>query len=104
VTFPYECTGWQRLDHFVKDPPPKPNPADRPNGVAAFFSDCNDLNQARFHLMKALMQHVQIDSFGKCFHNKDDGSNRQDGNYREAKRETLKGYRMYALVFTESLQ
>ena len=49
------------------------------HGIAMFVSDCKaNFSQWRYNYLKELMEHIKIDSYGKCLHNTAMNSTRQD--------------------------
>eukprot|EP00761_Pharyngomonas_kirbyi_P010613 gb/GECH01010633.1/.p1 GENE.gb/GECH01010633.1/~~gb/GECH01010633.1/.p1 ORF type:complete len:145 (+),score=11.74 gb/GECH01010633.1/:1-435(+) len=70
--------------------------ADAP--IALFQSNCN--SQERNALIKALMNHFKIDSYGKCFHNKDEPETPKPGPERKMK---LSSQHKFTIAFENTI-
>lgn len=67
-----------------------PNVAEKTKGVAAFISNCAE---PRLSLLRALMKHMRVDSFGACERNMPPlGSGRDDSNWEQRKHAIVVGF------------
>ena len=76
------------------------------HGIAMFVSDCKyNFSQWRYNYLKELMEHIEIDSYGKCLHNTAMSSTRQDTetiNHYDMKVNMLKKKRYKFLIAFEN--
>jgi hypothetical protein len=83
-----------RYPEIYKGRPPA-DPTNRTKGVALFTSDCSF--KWRYDYFKELMEYIHIDSYGKCFHNVEQGINEMSRFAKtrfEIVTEILQPYRM----------
>ena len=75
------------------------------HGIAMFVSDCFKFTEWRYNYLKELMEHIKIDSYGKCLHNTAMDSTRQDTetiNHYDLKVDILKKKRYKFLIAFEN--
>jgi len=88
VPIPYICGYLDNLIEVAK----KPSPTTKTKGVALFLTKCNK-NKARLDFVRELMKHIQVDSYGKCFHNTDFPISRQAKDWQGIKHNISSQYR-----------
>ena len=92
VPIPYaEC--------FVKNFPPLPL-EEKTGFVAAFVSNCGASN-GRTNFIRKMMEHIHIDSFGHCLHNKKEPPEWSKGN-RDRTKENIISHYKFTLAFENS--
>ena len=93
VPMPYICGYLDELIEVAK----KPAPTTKTKGVALFLSKC-DKDKGRLNFIEELMKYIQIDSYGKCFHNTDMPISRQEEDWQGIKQNISRQYRFLISV------
>ena len=88
VPLPYVCGYLDKLIEAAK----KPAPTTKTKGVALFLSKCNK-NKGRLEFVEELMKHIQVDSYGKCFHNTNMPVSRKEEDWQGIKQNISSQYR-----------
>ena len=93
VPLPYICGYLDKLIEVAK----KPTPTTKTKGVALFLSKCNK-DKGRLDFIRELMKYIQVDSYGKCFHNTDMPVSRQEKDWQGIKQNISSHYRFLISV------
>lgn len=93
VPVPYICGYIDELIEVAK----KPAPTTKTKGIAMFFTKCKK-SKSRTDFIRELMNHIQIDSYGVCFHNTDMPASRRELNWQGIKGNISKQYRFLIAV------
>ena len=86
IRYIYPCAALQ-----IKAASQPPNPKDH-SRFAMLISNCGATE--RYNYVGELMNHIQIDSYGRCHHNMDRKSDRYVSDWPNAEREVLSKYRL----------
>ena len=100
ITLPYLCLAGVRqhtLNALAMSPPTNRRK------VAMFVSDCNSkFSKWRREYLRQLMNHIQIDSYGLCFHNTEMRTTRKDHDYFKLKLDLIRNKRYKFLISFEN--
>eukprot|EP00668_Euglena_longa_P029610 GGOE01036968.1.p1 GENE.GGOE01036968.1~~GGOE01036968.1.p1 ORF type:complete len:394 (+),score=94.58 GGOE01036968.1:19-1200(+) len=103
VPLPYGCFAVHLANSTKYGLWKKPDPRLRRKGVAAVISNCGQGFERRTALLKSLMRHIRVDSYGRCEHNAEfEGLANQVKGWEKQKIAMLTQYR--ALLAWENTQ